>query len=104
MCIQRQCQLRALQFILDKAKIELEELAKKGTHQRANSWEAFDAPQRYTSISDVSKVTAEKSSSEADVDKEPRGQKAERAHVVMERQHPEAKTIVIKAMLISLAA
>ena len=45
-CVQRQCQINALQMMLDNAKIELAELEKKRTRQRANCWEAFCAPQR----------------------------------------------------------
>ena len=102
-CIQRQCQTGALQLMLDNTKIELEELEKKRTRQRANCWEAFDAPQRYTYISDVSEETNENSSSEADVDKEPGAKKAKRAHVAMYSQLPDAKTIELEAILSSLS-
>ena len=84
-------------------KFELAELEKKRARQRANCWEAFGASQRYTFISVVDDEADQKSSSEADVDKEPRAKKAKCAHVVTEHQLPQTKTIVIQEMLNSLS-
>ena len=71
-CSRLEQQVSALECQLDEAKSELEELEKERARQRARCWEAREAVQKYKFIVDEDEEPDEKTSSESDMDEEPR--------------------------------